>query len=104
MNITHLGLFAGAITSAAAVPQIIKTFRTRHARDISLWQLILLNLGMTLWLIYGVALGDIPLILANTFSILCYIILTLMKIRYSEDDKKSIDGYSYTARDIKEEL
>ncbi len=88
MNITHLGLLAGAITTAAGIPQVVKTYRTRHARDISIWQPILLNVGMLLWLIYGICLRDLPLILANAISILCYSLLIVMKISFKEDDNR----------------
>jgi MtN3 and saliva related transmembrane protein len=84
MNITYLGLLAAAITSAAAIPQVVRTWRTKHARDISIWQPLLLNIGMTLWLFYGIALGDIPLIVANIFSILCYTLLIIMKLRFNK--------------------
>lgn len=89
MNITYLGLLAGTITTAAAVPQVLRTYRTRQARDISIWQPILLNIGMSLWLTYGLIIGDTPLIVANAFSIVCYSLLIVMKIVYKEDDKRS---------------
>ncbi|GAW66755.1 pQ loop repeat family protein [Geoanaerobacter pelophilus] len=82
-----LGLCAGLLTSGAAVPQVYKTYRTRHARDISMWQLVMLSLGMLLWLIYGTFIGDLPLILANSFSIGCYISLIAMKLRYDREDR-----------------
>jgi MtN3 and saliva related transmembrane protein len=87
MNITHLGLVAGAITTAAGIPQVVRAYRTKHTRDISIWQPVLLNVGMTLWLIYGLALGDMPLIVANAFSIVCYSALIIMKFRNRDDDK-----------------
>ena len=65
-------------------PQVIRAYRTRQTRDISIWQPVLLTVGMTLWLIYGVLLGDIPLIVANAISILCYSALIFMKLRYKE--------------------
>jgi len=89
MNIvTSIGLIAGAITSLAAVPQVVRTYRTRHARDLSIWQPVLLVIGMLLWLIYGIFLRDLPLILANAFSILCYALLIFMKIYFKEDDNR----------------
>jgi MtN3 and saliva related transmembrane protein len=88
LSVTHIGLVAGAITSFAAIPQVVKTWRSRHARDISIWQLILLTVGMSLWLVYGIALGDLPLILANILSIGCYSLLICMKIRYRDADKE----------------
>ena len=86
MTVTWLGLIAGAITSFAAVPQVVRTYRTRHARDISIWQPILLTAGMALWLVYGILLKDVPLITANLFSLLCYGTLIVLKIRYRDGD------------------
>ena len=84
MNLTpYIGLLAGLLTSGAAIPQVIQTYRTKHARDLSMWQLVLLNLGMLLWLDYGYQLHDTPLILANTFSIACYTGLIAMKLHYA---------------------
>jgi MtN3 and saliva related transmembrane protein len=84
ISVTHIGLVAGALTSFAAVPQVVKTWRTGHARDISIWQPVLLTVGMALWLVYGIALDDLPLICANTFSMACYVLLIVMKIRYGD--------------------
>lgn len=80
-----LGLCAGALTSGAAIPQVMRTWRTKSARDISMWQLVLLSLGMLLWLGYGLSVGDLPLILANSFSIGCYGSLIGMKLRYDRN-------------------
>ena len=85
--VTEIGLVAGALTSFAAVPQVVKTWRTGHARDISIWQPVLLTVGMALWLVYGIVLGDLPLILANSFSIACYVVLIVMKVRFGDDGR-----------------
>jgi len=104
MNIvTSIGLVAGAITSLAAVPQVVRTYRTRHARDLSIWQPVLLVIGMLLWLIYGIFLKDLPLILANAFSILCYALLIFMKIYFKEDDNRHGNGYIVENKERKEE-
>jgi MtN3 and saliva related transmembrane protein len=84
MNLHWVGFFAGLLTSGAAIPQVFQTYRTKHARDLSLLQLILLNIGMLLWLIYGLSLNDLPLIIANIFSILCYTLLIAMKLSYAK--------------------
>ena len=93
MNVTHLGLLAGAITSAAAIPQVVKSYRSRHVRDISIWQPVLLDVGMVLWLVYGVIIRDIPLMVANAFSLVCYTLLIVMKFVYREGDNGDGDGY-----------
>lgn len=82
MKVTWLGLAAGFLTSIAVIPQVVRTFRIKHARDISIWQPLILIAGMSLWLLYGLLLGDTPLIAANSFSIACYCILLCLKIVY----------------------
>jgi len=86
MNATWIGLTAGLLTSIASVPQVVKTWRSRHARDLSIWQPLLLSVGVALWLIYGMLIGDIPLILANITPLLCNLALTVMKIRFKGND------------------
>ncbi|WP_298437696.1 SemiSWEET transporter [Geobacter sp.] len=101
---TLLGLVAGAITSIATVPQVVKAYRSRQVRDISIWQPVLLVAGMVLWLAYGVLLGDIPLIAANIFSIACNGILIVMKFCYREADKIPADDYALENIQKTEEL
>ena len=86
MSPTTLGLVAGTLTSIAAIPQLVKTLRTRHARDISIWQPLLLAFGVALWLIYGILIDDTPLVLANIVPLACNVMLTILKLRYRNDD------------------
>jgi len=90
---TMLGLVAGAVTSIAAVPQVVRAYRTKRVRDISVWQPVILVAGMILWLAYGVMIGDIPLIAANIFSIVCNGILIVMKFCYRGDDNGADSDY-----------
>ena len=61
MTPTTIGLVAGTLTSIAAIPQVIKTLKTRHVRDISIWQPLLLAFGVALWMVYGILINDLPL-------------------------------------------
>jgi MtN3 and saliva related transmembrane protein len=83
---TTIGLLAGTLTSIAAIPQVIKTLKTRHVRDISVWQPLLLAFGVALWMMYGILINDFPLIVANITPLICNVILTGMKIRYGRED------------------
>ena len=78
-----IGLIAAFITSIGFLPQIIKGFKTKKLDDISYFMPIVLAIGMTLWLIYGILKGSIAIIAANIFSISCSISLIIMKKRYS---------------------
>jgi MtN3 and saliva related transmembrane protein len=82
MTPTTIGLVAGTITSVAAIPQVIKTLRTRHARDISIWQPLLLAIGVALWMVYGMLIHDLPLILSNIVPLLCNVLLCGLKVHY----------------------
>lgn len=94
MNPTWLGLAAGLLTSIAAVPQVIKTLRSRHVRDLSIWQPLLLSVGIALWLIYGILINDTPLIVANITPLVCNFMLTFMKIRFKHTDPEGIEEAS----------
>jgi len=87
VKVTWLGLAAGLLTSIAVIPQVVRTWRIKHARDISIWQPLILIAGMLLWFLYGLMLGDTPLIAANSFSIVCYLLLLCMKIVYDRRDR-----------------
>ena len=86
MSPTTIGLVAGTLTSLAAIPQVVKTLRSRHVRDISVWQPLLLSIGVALWMIYGILISDLPLILANIVPLACNLLLTGMKIYYGKND------------------
>ena len=81
--ITILGLCAGAITSVGFIPQLIKGYQTKKLNDVSYFMPIVLAIGMTLWLIYGILNSSISIIAANIFSISCSISLIIMKKKYS---------------------
>ncbi len=82
---TFLGFTAGAVTSVGFIPQLIKGYRTKKLHDVSYWMPLVLTSGMSLWLIYGILRNDIAIIVANSFGVLCNILLLIMKKRYREE-------------------
>lgn len=76
-----VGLLAGAITSVAAIPQVVKTLRSKSTRDLSLWQPLLLSAGVGLWLVYGAMIGDIPLVVSNVLPFGANVILVFVKLK-----------------------
>ncbi len=82
MKIMYLGLVAGALTTSSAFPQLIKCYRTKSTEDLSLWFLIAILSGVTLWILYGIAVSDIPLILTNTVSFLPLSCTLYLKIKW----------------------
>ena len=75
-------LLAAFCTTIAFVPQVVKTWRTRSAVDISLWMFAVMIAGVVLWLIYGWSVRDIPLIVANVVTLLLTSTILYFKIIY----------------------
>ncbi len=80
-GVTALGLLAGALTTVAFVPQVLKTWRTGSTHDISLWMFSILVAGIAAWLVYGAIIGDLPLVLANGVTLLLAGTILFFKIR-----------------------
>lgn len=81
--ISWIGFSAGALTSLAYVPQILKILRERSAEDISVKTMLVLGTGLSLWIVFGLAKGDAPIILGNTISLLLVATVLGLKFRYS---------------------
>lgn len=71
MGVELVGMGAAVLTTVAFVPQVIRTWRSKSAKDISLGWLITFISGVSLWLVYGLLLMAWPIIIANvvTFSL-----------------------------------
>ena len=83
MVLEIFGLLAGAVTSMGFIPQLIRGYRTKKLDDVSYYMPIVLAVGMSMWLIYGVFKEAMAIILANSFGIICCLSLILMKKKYS---------------------
>lgn len=77
-----LGLMAGLCTTIAFLPQVIKTWRSRSARDISLGMFLVFTVGVALWLAYGLFVGDLPLVLANGVTFVLAATILALKLRH----------------------
>ena len=80
--VTTLGLCAATLTTISFLPQVIKTWRTQSAKDLSLVMLVTFSSGVFLWLVYGIYQKALPIILANTITFLLNLIIIAIKIRY----------------------
>lgn len=81
-DINLLGLVAGTFTTIAFVPQVVKIWQTKSASDISFGMFLIFNLGLVLWLLYGIAIHSIPIIIANAITLVLTGIILALKIRY----------------------
>ncbi|KKD39218.1 MAG: SemiSWEET transporter [Limnoraphis robusta] len=81
--ITAIGLLAGSLTTISFLPQVIKTWKTKSTRDVSLQMFVLFCSGVFLWIVYGLLIGNIPIVATNivTFSLASMILFFKLKYR-----------------------
>ena len=77
-----VGIAAAVLTTLCWLPQAMKVIREKESRAISLPGTAILSVGVALWLVYGLALGDWPLIGANGLTLIFLITILAMKLRY----------------------
>ena len=81
-SIDLLGMAAGTLTTIAFIPQAWLTWKTKRADGVSLGMYAVFVTGIVLWLVYGIALGALPVILANAVTLVLALFILGMKIRY----------------------
>ena len=79
-----LGLVAGALVTCSMIPQLIRVYKLRSAREISILFTTLLLIGMICWLAYGVYLELIPVILWNAVGVILVSLLIYLKLKYGK--------------------
>ena len=88
LNIEFFGYFAAILTTAAFLPQLIKTLKTKKAEDVSLVTLIMFICGVGSWIIYGYKISSTPILLANIITFLLNLFILISKLYYSENIRK----------------
>jgi MtN3 and saliva related transmembrane protein len=81
-TLSRLGTVAGAITVGSFVPQVVRAWRTRRTRDLSLSSSALLIAAGTLWVVYGAIGSDWPVVLTNSGMVALNLALAAAKVRY----------------------
>ena len=82
MNTNTIGFVAAILTTVSFLPQVLKVWQTRSARDVSLSMYLLFSLGVALWLIYGVSIHSWPIILSNLITLILASIVLAMKVKF----------------------
>lgn len=80
--IVLIGYIAGVLTTVSFIPQVIRAWKLKETRDLSLAMLLLFALGVLLWTLYGIWTGSMPVIAANVITFVLILVLLFMKIKY----------------------
>ncbi|HET9030037.1 MAG TPA: SemiSWEET transporter [Candidatus Aquilonibacter sp.] len=83
-SVEIIGLAAGALTTVSFLPQMLRIWRTRSARDISYGALLTFIAGVALWLLYGLQIHSEAIVLANGVTLGLNLSILALKIRHHE--------------------
>ena len=79
---TMLGFFAGFLTTVSFLPQVVKTWKSRSASDLSLGMLSVFSVGVMCWLIYGFLLQESPMIFWNFVTLILVLVILILKLKF----------------------
>ncbi len=83
-DIEFFGYFAAILTTLAFLPQLIKTFNTKKAEDVSLITLMMFLTGVSSWIVYGYKISSIPILIANVITFILNLLILIFKVYYSK--------------------
>ena len=81
MLVDYIGFIAALCTTFSFAPQLIKVLKTGDTSSLSLSMYVVFNLGVLLWLIYGILSNDVPISVANALTLLFALTILIKKIR-----------------------
>jgi MtN3 and saliva related transmembrane protein len=77
-----IGAVGAVLTTICWLPQAVRVVRTKETQAISLTTNLIFATGILLWLVYGIAISNWPLIAANAISMVFTLVIIVMKLRY----------------------
>ena len=84
ISLTILGTVAGILILSGWVQQIIKGYRTKSLKDLSMYLTIFIAAGAILWVVYGIIVSDIFIIGTNVAAIILMVTVLTMKKKYDK--------------------
>ena len=76
-----IGILAAILTTSAFIPQVYKIYKEKKAQGVSLTMYLIMFVGVLLWLIYGVLIGSIAIIIANSVTAILQLFVIIFKLK-----------------------
>ncbi len=77
-----VGYVAAFLTTFSMLPQIVRIWKLKEARDVSVFMPVMASAGVSLWLVYGVMIGETPIIMANAVSLFVALTTLYFTVKY----------------------
>ena len=82
MNSEIVGFTAGIFVAVSLLPQVIKSWKTKSTKDISLGWSITSLLGQTMWILYGILIASYSLIIMSSITLAMALSVFFLKLKY----------------------
>ena len=76
-----IGILAAILTTSAFIPQVYKIYKEKKAQGVSLTMYLIMFVGVLLWLVYGVLIGSIAIIIANSVTAILQLFVIIFKLK-----------------------
>ncbi len=73
---------AGTLTTISLLPQVIKIWRSKSTKDISLGMFSIFCVGILLWIFYGAFINSLPVVITNILTLILACVIIVLKIKY----------------------
>lgn len=80
----YFGLIGGFCTTISFIPQVLKIWKTRSVKDISLTMFLIFTFGVVNWLVYGCVIKEVPIILANLITLLLCLLIIIGLLKFKK--------------------
>ena len=83
------GFIAAALTTIAFLPQVIKTWKTKKAEDVSIVMLLMFITGLLFWIIYAIETNALPVLFANIITFMLNLTILTLKLIYGKQPTRA---------------
>lgn len=77
-----LGYIAGILVVVSLLPQVVKSWKTKSTKDISLWRYVIYVVGLVLWIMYAIIIQNHPVAVMNSIGLILASSVLYVKLRY----------------------
>ncbi|MDE6146014.1 MAG: hypothetical protein K2O38_06365 [Muribaculaceae bacterium] len=84
-----VGYMASICMICGYLPQAVQTIRTRETDGIAMPTFLALGAGSVLFVAQGILIDNMPIVLANTITTICSVIITIIKLRNDRRKRRS---------------
>jgi len=77
-----LGYFAGILVVISLLPQVVKSWKTKSTRDISVYRYVIYVIGLILWVTYAFIIGNGPVGIMNGLGLILALSILYLKIKH----------------------